>query len=441
MKRERVLILGAAGRDFHNFNVAYRERPDVEVVGFTATQIPGIAERRYPAELAGHLYPAGIAIYPEEQLEELVREQSVDRVEFAYSDVAHETVMHLASRALAVGANFTLLGPKQTFLKSLVPVIAVCAARTGCGKSQTSRFILRKLRAAGIRAVAIRHPMPYGDLVHQKVERFETYADLERYKCTLEEREEYEAYVEAGAVVFAGVDYAAIMAEAEKEADVLLWDGGNNDLPFIEPRLWVTVVDPLRPGHAMRYHPGEANARAANIIVVNKVNSAPPADVESEVAMMKAINPKAHIVRAASEVTVDDPSMVVGKRVLVVEDGPTLTHGGMGYGAGRIAAERYGAAEMVDPRPYAVGSLKEVFQKFPHLDRALPAMGYSPQQLAELEETIKNVPCDVVLVGTPIDLARVVRCPQPKVRVRYELADAGDPTLGSLIDGWMKGQA
>jgi predicted GTPase len=439
MKRERVLIMGAAGRDFHNFNVAYREREDIEVVAFTAAQIPGIDRRRYPPALAGRLYPEGIPIVSESRLETLVRELAVDRVVFAYSDVSHEAVMHAASRALAAGADFEILGPRTTFLRSILPVVAVCAARTGCGKSQTSRYLMRKFCALGMRTVAIRHPMPYGDLARQRVERIASYADLDRYECTLEEREEYESYVEAGAVVFAGVDYRAILAEAEREADILLWDGGNNDLPFVEPKLWVTVVDPLRPGHAFRYHPGEANVRAADVLVVNKSNSAAPEVVASEVEALREANPRAEIVRAASEVFVDDAAAVRGQRVLVVDDGPTLTHGGMPYGAARVAAESFGAAEIVDPRPFAVGSLAQTFAAFPQLERALPAMGYSREQLADLEETIRRVPCDLVLVGTPIDLARVIRVPQRTVRVRYELADAGSPTLGDVVSAWWGG--
>lgn len=434
MKRERVLILGAAGRDFHNFNVSLRAREDVEVVGFTATQIPGIANRRYPAALAGPRYPDGIPIFAESELEALIASHRVDRVIFAYSDVSHETVMHLASRTIAAGADFTLQGTRETFLRSHAPVIAVCASRTGCGKSQTSRYILSRLRDRGLRVVAMRHPMPYGDLVRQKVERFATYEDMRRFECTVEEREEYESYVEMGAVVFAGVDYAAILAEAEKEADVLLWDGGNNDLPFVEPRLWVTVVDPLRPGHESRYHPGEANVRAAHVVVINKVNTAPAADVERVARNVAALNPKARIVRAASVVSVDDEAAVRGKRVLLVEDGPTLTHGGMPYGAGRVAADTFGAAEIVDPKPYAVGSMVEVFERFPHLDRCLPAMGYSAAQLRDLEATIAKVPCDAVLVGTPIDLSRLMRVPQKTVRVRYALEDVEAQPLWQTVD-------
>ncbi|MBN1771571.1 MAG: GTPase, partial [Deltaproteobacteria bacterium] len=374
MSRERVLILGAAGRDFHNFHRFFRDNEAYEVVGFTATQIPGIEQRRYPKELSGRLYPDGIPIYPEAQLEQLVRNLRVDSVVFAYSDVPHEMVMHLASRAMAGGADFWLLGDNRTMLDTKVPVVAVCAVRTGCGKSQTSRYVAAQLRQAGLRVVALRHPMPYGDLVRQKVERLATFEDLDKFECTIEEREEYESHIAMGTVVYAGVVYSEILAEAEREADVIIWDGGNNDTSFVRPDLWITVADPLRPGHELRYHPGEVNLRAAHVVLINKANTAPKADVDAVVATARHVNPNATVVLGASVVTVTDPKSVKGKRVLLVEDGPTLTHGEMSFGAGQVAAERYGAKEVVDPRPHAVGSIKATYQKYPHLQKLLPAV-------------------------------------------------------------------
>jgi predicted GTPase len=431
MKRERVLILGAAGRDFHNFNLVFRDHPDYEVVGFTATQIPRIAGRTYPPILAGSLYPEGIPIFPEERLEEIVRELKVDRVVMAYSDVSHQHVMHLASRSTIAGADFVLLGAQRTMLRSSKPVVAVCAVRTGCGKSQTSRYVTRILKEAGKKVVAIRHPMPYGDLARQRVQRFASYSDLA--ECTIEEREEYEAYIAANSVVYAGVDYGAILAEAEKEADLIVWDGGNNDLPFLKPDLWVTVTDPLRAGHEMAYHPGEANFRAADLIVINKVNSADRGAVEEIARNARAVNPRATVVRAASEVVADHPEILRGRRVLLVEDGPTLTHGGMPYGAGKVAAEKYGAIEMVDPRPFAVGSIREAFLQYPHIGRLLPAMGYYPAQIVDLENTIRRTDCDVVVIATPIDLGRIIQIDKPTVRVRYELVDLEPPTVAEAV--------
>ncbi len=430
----RLIIAGAAGRDFHNFNVAYREDPSSRVVAFTATQIPGIAGRRYPGALAGPLYPDGIPIVPESELESVCRAQGVDEVVFAYSDVEHATVMHLASRALAAGADFTLLGPKRTMLKSRLPVVAVSAARTGCGKSQTSRFVSRRLRQSGLRAAVLRHPMPYGDLAAQAVQRFASRADLDAARCTNEEREEYEPHIEIGNVVFAGVDYEAILARAEREADVLIWDGGNNDFPFLVPDLHIAIADALRPGHVDTHHPGEAVLRMADVLVINKVDAASSGDVERLVEALKAINPRAAIVRAASPVSLDRPELVAGRRALVVEDGPTVTHGGMGYGAGLVAAGRAHAAEIVDPRRWATPALAEVYARYPHMGRILPAVGYDEAQLAALEDTMRRADCDVVVSASPIDLAALVDVGKPIVRARYEFADAGEPTLGGFVD-------
>jgi predicted GTPase len=438
MLRERVLILGAAGRDFHNFHRFFRDHEGFEVVGFTATQIPGIEQRRYPKELSGRLYPDGIPIYPESQLEQLVRNLRVESVVFAYSDVSHENVMHLASRAMACGADFWLLGHNRTMLDTKVPVVAVCAVRTGCGKSQTSRYVAAQLRQAGLRVVAIRHPMPYGDLNRQKVERLATFEDLDKFECTIEEREEYESHLAMGTVVYAGVVYSEILMEAEREADVIIWDGGNNDTSFVRPDLWITVADPLRPGHELRYHPGEVNLRAADVVLLNKANTAPKADVERVAATVRQVNPNATVILGASIVTVTDPKSVKGKRVLLVEDGPTLTHGEMSFGAGKVAAERYGAKEMVDPRPFAVGSLKQTYQKYPNLTNLLPAVGYYPAQIRDLEATINAIPCDVVLAATPIDLARLIKVNKPVVRVTYELEDMGAPTLKETINNFVE---
>ena len=427
MRTERVLIMGAAGRDFHDFNVVYRADASVEVVAFTATQIPGIAERSYPTELAGDRYPAGIPIRPESELEQLIADLKVDTVVFAYSDVSHEQVMHVASRVLASGADFKLLGPNATLLDSTRPIVSVCAVRTGCGKSQTSRYVATMLEAAGLKVAVVRHPMPYGDLVAQRCQRYETYADLDRYETTIEEREEYEPHLDAGRVLFAGVDYEDILRAAEAEADVVIWDGGNNDLPFYRPDLAIVVADPLRPGHELRYHPGEANLRSADVICINKVDSATPEALAQVRASIAAVNPKAVVVEARSSLALEGGD-ISGKRVVVVEDGPTLTHGGMAYGAGIVAAKRFGAAEVVDPKPYATGELADTLAKYPHLERLLPAMGYGDKQVHELEAALEAVPADVILAATPIDLTRVLTVSKPIVRVRYEL----EPVVGSL---------
>lgn len=433
MASKRVLIMGAAGRDFHNFNVFYRDDAGVEVVAFTATQIPNIEGRVYPAELAGPRYPKGIPIYPENDLVKLIREKQVDEVVFAYSDVPHEVVMHKASTALAAGADFVLLGSKHTQLKSSKPVVAVCAVRTGSGKSQTTRRVSLILRQMGYKVAAIRHPMPYGDLVKQAVQRFADYSDLDKHECTIEEREEYEPHLDNGVIVYAGVDYERILRQAEQEVDVILWDGGNNDLPFYQPDLHIVVADPHRPGHEMSYHPGEANARAADVFVINKVDTANPESVIKVRENLNALNPNAVVIEGASPLFVDDPAQIRGKRVLVVEDGPTLTHGEMAYGAGWVAARRFGAKEIVDPRPYAVGSIKATYEKYPTTGAILPAMGYGDEQTRELEETIRRTPADLVIIGTPIDLSRVVKIDKPWQRVRYELQEIGQPTLEDIL--------
>jgi len=433
LKKTRVIIMGAAGRDFHNFNVFYRNNPQYEVVAFTATQIPGIEKRAYPPELAGPDYPKGIAIHPEEELPELIRKHGVEEVVFAYSDVSHEYVMHKASTALASGADFRLMGPSTTMVKAKVPVVSVCAVRTGSGKSQTSRKVARTLKKLGFKVVVIRHPMPYGDLTKQVCERFATYEDLDRYDCTIEEREEYEPHIDSGIVVYAGVDYEQILHEAEKEADIVVWDGGNNDIPFYKSDMHIVVADSHRPGHEMTYHPGEANLRMADVIIINKVDTADPTNVATVRKNAKTVNPGAVIMEAASPITVDNPKLINGKKVLVVEDGPTLTHGNMAYGAGMIAAERLGAEEMVDPRPYAVGSIVKTFENYPHLGALLPAVGYGKEQIGELQETINATPCDVVLIGTPIDLRRVLHLNKPAVRAKYELQEIGTPTLEDIL--------
>jgi predicted GTPase len=432
MDRTRILIMGAAGRDFHDFNVVYRNDSEVEVVAFTATQIPGIAGRSYPPELAGPLYPTGIPILPEQELERIIREERIDTVVFAYSDVSHETVMHAASRALAAGADFSLLGPARTMLKSRRPVIAVGATRTGAGKSQTTRYLAALLADQDVTPVVIRHPMPYGDLVAQRVQRFATYEDLDRYDTTIEEREEYEPHLDAGRVVYAGVDYEAILRQAELEADVVLWDGGNNDFPFYRPDLFVVVADPLRPGDERRYHPGETNLRMADVVVINKIDSAEPLAIDAVQASIRELNPRAAVVTARSDLTLVGP-LIEGRRVVVVEDGPTLTHGGMPYGAGVVAARRFGAATLVDPRPAAVGSIREVLDRYPALEPLVPAMGYGPVQIGELEATLNAVDADLVLSATPIDLTRLVRLNKPITRVRYELAPIGGARLAEVI--------
>ncbi|MBI4588110.1 MAG: GTPase [Candidatus Rokubacteria bacterium] len=430
----RVVILGAAGRDFHNFNLVYRDDPTTEVVAFTAAQIPGIAGRRYPPELAGRRYPEGIPIEAEEELERLIREHSVDQVVFAYSDVSHGHVMHLASRALAAGADFALLGPRRTMLRSRKPVVAVCAVRTGCGKGAVSRRIVEILRARGRRVVVVRHPMPYGDLLAQRVQRFAKFADLDTAGATLEEREEYEPHLEAGSVVFAGVDYAEILVRAEAEADLIVWDGGNNDLPFFAPALHLCLVDPHRPGHESRYHPGEANLRFADVAVIVKEDTASSSQIEAARNAISAINPRARIVDTRLPISVEEPEKVRGRRVLAVEDGPTLTHGGMPAGAAELAARGLGAT-LVDPRPHATGSIRKVFEAYPALGPVLPAMGYGREQIAELQATINAVPCDLVLLGTPIDLRRTLTVRQPVARVRYRVEEVGRPGFEEILAG------
>jgi predicted GTPase len=433
---KKVIIMGAAGRDFHNFNVYFRNNPAYKVVAFTATQIPDIEGRRYPAELAGKLYPKGIPIHSEADLNSLINEHKVDDVHFAYSDISHEYVMHKASQVMAAGANFVLLGPDDTMIKSRKPVVSVCAVRTGSGKSQTSRKVALLLKAKGRRVAVIRHPMPYGDLVKQKVQRFAAYSDLDKHECTIEEREEYEPHIDNGIIVYAGVDYGAILRQAEKEADVILWDGGNNDFSFYRSNLEIVVADPHRAGHELRYHPGETNFRRAKVIVINKMDTAQKDQVDIVMANIKSLNPGAVIIRANSKITVDDGGAIAGKRVLVIEDGPTLTHGGMKFGAGIVAAQKYGAAEIIDPRPFAVGSIKKTFEKYNHLDRVLPAMGYGDKQTRELAETIDRIDCDLVVSATPIDLNRVLTTSKKLLRVRYELEEIGSPNLKDVLKGF-----
>jgi predicted GTPase len=433
MSRARVLIMGAAGRDFHNFNTVFRGNGRYEVVAFTATQIPNIEGRIYPSGLAGSLYPEGIPIHPEEELVELIHKYEVEQVIFAYSDVSHEYVMHKASQVLAVGADFRLMGTKETMLESSKPVVAVCAVRTGSGKSQTTRHVCDVLQQIGHKVVVVRHPMPYGDLVAQRVQRFADYGDLDEHDCTIEEREEYEPHIDRGVVVYAGVDYEAILREAEKEADVVVWDGGNNDLPFFKPDLHVVVADPHRAGHELAYYPGESNLRAADVVVVNKVDTADLANISQVRGNVRMVNPNATIVEAASPIFVENPGAIQGKRVLVVEDGPTLTHGEMAYGAGVVAAQRFGATEIIDPRPYAVRSIAETYKKYPGTGPVLPAMGYGEDQIRDLEETINGTPCDLVIIGTPIDLRRIVDIKHPADRVRYELQVIGQPTLQGIL--------
>jgi predicted GTPase len=434
-ERQRIVIAGAAGRDFHNFNTFFRDDDGYEVVAFTATQIPDIEGRRYPPQLSGPLYPDGIPIVAEEELESLIDAYDIDDVVFSYSDVSHETVMHLASRTLAAGAGFRFLGPKQTMITSTKPLVAVCAVRTGSGKSQTSRRVLDILRneLGYERVVAVRHPMPYGDLAAQAVQRFASLEDLDSNNCTIEEREEYEPYIERGAVIYAGVDYEAILSQAQEEADIIIWDGGNNDMPFYRPDMLIVVADPHRPGHETRYHPGETNLRMADVVVINKVDTAVHENVVAVQDNVRRLNPEAVLIKAASPIFVDDPRAVRGKRVLVVEDGPTLTHGEMAYGAGVIAAEYFGAAEIVDPRPYAVRSIAATYKKYPTTGAVLPAMGYGKAQLQDLAETIAATPADMVLVATPIDLARIIDIDKPNQRVRYELQEIGRPNLLDLL--------
>ncbi len=438
MSKQRVIIMGAAGRDFHDFNVYFRQNNAYDVVAFTATQIPNIEGRLYPPELAGPLYPDGIPIHPETDLLRLIRQHNIDQVIFAYSDIGHDYVMHRASEVLAAGADFRLLGPNQTMLESSKPVVAVCATRTGSGKSQTTRRLCHLLQTLGQKVVAVRHPMPYGNLLLQAVQRFAEYGDLEEYECTIEEREEYEPHLANNIIVYAGVDYEAILRRAEAEADVVVWDGGNNDLPFFQPDLHLVVVDPHRPGHELRYHPGETNLRRADVVIINKIDTADAADIAKVRHNIQQANPQATIVEAASPISVADPAAIRGQRVLVVEDGPTLTHGEMAYGAGLVAAERFGAAEIVDPRPYAVGSLLATYDKYPTTGAVLPAMGYGQAQMKELEQTINATPCDLVIIGTPIDLGHLLDIHHPWQRVTYELQEIGQPTLTGILTDWLK---
>jgi predicted GTPase len=433
MKKIRTIIMGAAGRDFHNFNTFYRDNPDYDVVAFTATQIPNIEGRKYPAALSGELYQEGIPIYPESQLSELIREKEIDQVVFAYSDVPHEYVMHKASLVNAAGADFRLLGIGKTQIKSSKPVVAVCAVRTGSGKSQTTRRVSLILRDMGYQVAAIRHPMPYGDLVKQRVQRFADYSDLDKHECTIEEREEYEPHLDNGVIVYAGVDYEAILREAEKEVDIVLWDGGNNDFPFYVSDLMIVVADPHRPGHELSYYPGETNVRLADVFVINKVDTANSEDVITVRNNLHALNPNATVIEGASPLFVDDPEAIRGKRVLVVEDGPTLTHGEMAYGAGFVAARRFGAAEIVDPRPFAVDSIQATYEKYPDTGTILPAMGYGDAMMRDLEATINEADVDLVVSGTPIDLTRIIKINKPIQRVRYELQEIGEPTLQSIL--------
>jgi predicted GTPase len=437
MSKKRVIIMGAAGRDFHNFNTYFRDNPEYDVVAFTATQIPNIEGRIYPPTLSGPNYPKGIKIYPEAELADLIKKNKVDLVVFSYSDVSHETVMQKGSVVLANGADFMLLTPERTQIHAKVPVISVCAVRTGCGKSQTSRKIVALLKKMGKKTVAIRHPMPYGDLSEQAVQRFASYEDLDRHNCTIEEREEYEPYIDEGLTVYAGVDYQAIVDQAEKEADILIWDGGNNDTPFIMPGLEITVLDPLRAGHERSYHPGETNFLTADVLVINKYQEASAEQLNVILENIKACNPDAIIVKGSSTISVDDPETIKGKRVLVIEDGPTLTHGGMTFGAGMVAANKYEAAEIVDPRPFAVGSIEDAYRKYPNLGKLVPALGYYEDQLKDLEESIKATPCDLVLNGSPIDIQRVIDVDKPMMRVYYELDEIEEPNLEGILKDFL----
>jgi predicted GTPase len=431
--KRTVVIMGAAGRDFHNFNCVFRDDPSVCVAAFTATQIPDIAGRRYPPDLAGRLYPDGIPIVAESELEDLFKRQRIDEAVFSYSDVSHQHVMEQASRVVALGGDFRLLAAASTMIRSRLPVVAVCAVRTGSGKSQTTRRVARILKGMGHRPVVIRHPMPYGDLSAQKVQRFATLADMRRHKCTIEEMEEYEPHIDEGFVVYAGVDYGAILAEAEQEADVILWDGGNNDLPFYVPDVHIVVADPHRPGHERSYFPGRINLAMAHVVVINKMDTAEPEGIATVRESIRTINPRAQVVDAESPILVDGPERIRGKRVLVVEDGPTLTHGEMSYGSGTVAARAHGAAELVNPRPYVTGKIKEAFDRYPRVGALLPALGYGDEQVCDLEDTIRRVPCDLVIVATPVDLTRIVRIDKPMLRVRYELREIGRPNLEDVL--------
>ncbi|MGE0682151.1 MAG: cyclic 2,3-diphosphoglycerate synthase [Candidatus Binatia bacterium] len=437
MSVERVLILGAAGRDFHCFNTYFRDHPNYEVAAFTATQIPGIAGRRYPPALSGPRYPEGIPIYPEAQLETVIRTHAINQVVFAYSDVSHLTVMHLASRVLACGADFRLLGPEHTLLSSTRPVISVCAVRTGCGKGMVVRHLTRLLQERTLRPVVIRHPMPYGDLEKQAIQRFAVVEDCDRQQCTVEEREEYEQHLRQGIVVYAGVDYERILRSAEQEADVILWDGGNNDWPFFRSDLEIVVLDPHRAGHELLYHPGETNFRRAQVLIINKLDSAPVEGVQQVMNNIRQTNPRAAVVQARSAISVDAPELIRGKRVLVIEDGPTLTHGEMGYGSGVIAARNHGATEIVDPRPYAQGSVVDIFRQYPWVTNALPAMGYSAAQLQDLAATVAATPCDTIVIATPVDLGRLIALSVPSCRVRYDLEEMSEPRLATLVDQFL----
>jgi len=434
LKKDRVIIMGAAGRDFHNFNVYFRNNSNYEVVAFTATQIPDIAGRKYPPELSGPLYPEGIPIYLEEDLSDLIKKNEIDQVILAYSDLPHQYVMDKASIVLSSGADFRLMGPKNTMLKAKIPVVSICAVRTGCGKSQTTRKVSEILKRNGYKIAVIRHPMPYGDLREQIWQRYETYADLDCYNCTIEEREEYEPHIDRGNILYAGVDYQEILTRAEKEADLILWDGGNNDLPFYQPDLHIVVTDPHRAGHEMTYYPGEANLRMADVVVINKIDTAELDKINLLRENIHLLAPEAILIEAASPLTVDHSEFIRGKRVLVVEDGPTLTHGGMKYGAGIMAAQKFGAKEIIDPRPYAVGSIAETYVKYPDIGILLPAMGYGKKQVQELEETINAADCDLVIIGTPIDLTRIIQINKKSIRVKYELQEIGRPNLEEVLN-------
>ncbi len=434
MNKNKIVIMGAAGRDFHNFNVYFRDNSNYEVVAFTATQIPDIAGRKYPVELSGPLYPEGIPIYPEEELPELIKKHQIDQVILAYSDLPYEYVMSKASLVLANGADFRLMGPKNTMLKSNLPVISICAVRTGCGKSQTTRRVTEILKKKGYKIAVIRHPMPYGDLKDQIWQRYETYNDLKRYECTIEEMEEYEPHIDSGNILYAGVDYGEILKRAEKEADIIVWDGGNNDLPFYKPDLHIVVTDPLRAGHELRYYPGGANLRMADVVVINKIDTASLDKINLLRENIRQLAPDAQLIEAASPLTVDQPELIRGKKVLVVEDGPTLTHGGMKYGAGVVAAQKYGAKELVDPRRYSVGSISETFVKYPEIGILLPAMGYGEKQIKELETTINAIECDLVIIGTPIDLTRIIKINKKSIRVKYDLQEIGRPDLEEILN-------
>ncbi|MEK6558653.1 MAG: cyclic 2,3-diphosphoglycerate synthase [Planctomycetota bacterium] len=431
---KKIIIMGAAGRDFHNFNVCFRDNIEYEVIAFTAAQIPNISGRQYPPSLSGNLYPRGIPIESEQKLASLIKFHKIDEVVFSYSDVSHEYVMHKACLVNAAGAQFTLLGVRQTMLKSKKPVVAVCAVRTGSGKSPTSRRVCNIVKELGKKVVVIRHPMPYGDLARQRLQRFATYDDLKIQNCTIEEIEEYEPHIEQNTIVYAGIDYEAVLKEAEKEADVIVWDGGNNDTPFYAPDIYITIVDPHRPGNELTYYPGETNLIMADIIIISKEDSAKPENVNIVKQHIKQSNPKAVVVDAALPITVEKPASIKGKRVLVIEDGPTLTHGNMSFGAGVIAAEKFGAIEIVDPKPYAVGSIAETFSKYTHLGKVLPAIGYGRSQMEELKETIHRIPCDIVIIGTPIDLRKIIHIEKPTDRVRYELQETSTPTLKELLE-------